>query len=202
MHKLNPICRKCGATEVSAKRAAKSDYRCNACLNADNRAYRAMRPSKRVPPEKRRAYDAVSFKRDMADPVRRQKHMARMTVRKAIARGKIERGPCEVCGSRPAEAHHDDYSKPLAVRFLCPAHHREHHAKTPAPIYATHERAYDGSPTTFWFSDAGLTRREGWSNGYVADGSIRPADLGHEARAVVLMVAPGVPAASLKLAAE
>lgn len=74
--------------------------------------------------------------------------------------------------------------------------------KTPAPIYATHERAYDGSATTFWFSDAGLTRREGWTNGYVADGSMRPADLGHEARAVVLMVAPGVPAAALKLAAE
>ena len=75
-------------------------------------------------------------------------------------------------------------------------------AKQPLPIYATHERAYDGSDTTFWFSDAALTRREGWSNGYHADGSIRPADLGHEARAVVLMVAPGVPAAALKLAAE
>ena len=75
-------------------------------------------------------------------------------------------------------------------------------AKPAAPIYATHERAYDGSPTTFWFSDAALTRREGWSNGYHADGSIRPADLGHEARRVVLMAAPGVAAASLKLAAE
>ena len=76
--------------------------------------------------------------------------------------------------------------------------------KTPAPIYATHEIAYDGKPTTFVFADAdaGLTRREGWTNGYVADGSIRLADLGHEARAVVLMVAPGVPAASLKMAAE
>lgn len=74
--------------------------------------------------------------------------------------------------------------------------------KAPAPIYATHARAIDGSATTFWFSDAGLTRREGWTNGYVADGSIRAADLGHEARAVVLMVAPGVPAASLKMAAE
>ncbi len=75
-------------------------------------------------------------------------------------------------------------------------------AKQPLPIYATHERAYDGSATTFWFTDAGLTRREGWAKGYAADGSIRPADLGHEARAVVLMVAPGVPAASLNMAAE
>lgn len=74
-------------------------------------------------------------------------------------------------------------------------------AKTPVPIYAAHKRAYDGSPTTFWFSDAALTRREGWSNGYHADGSIRPADLGHEARRVVLMEAPGVAVAALKMAA-
>lgn len=75
-------------------------------------------------------------------------------------------------------------------------------AKQPLPIYATHERAYDGSDTTFWFSDAALTRREGWSNGFHADGSLRPADLGHEARLIVLMVAPNVPAAPLLMAAE
>ncbi len=75
-------------------------------------------------------------------------------------------------------------------------------AQHPQPIYATHEIALDGSKTTFWFSDAGLTRREGWSNGFHADGSLRPADLGHEARLIVLMVAPNVPAAPLLMAAE
>lgn len=39
---------------------------------------------------------------------------------------KLERQPCEVCGQK-AEAHHDDYDKPLDVRWLCFNHHRAHH---------------------------------------------------------------------------
>ena len=46
-------------------------------------------------------------------------------VNKAMQRGDIERLPCECCGNEKAEAHHDDYLKPLDVRFLC----REHHIK-------------------------------------------------------------------------
>lgn len=38
----------------------------------------------------------------------------------------ISRQACEVCGVA-AEAHHDDYSKPLEVRWLCFRHHREWH---------------------------------------------------------------------------
>lgn len=40
-------------------------------------------------------------------------------------RGKLVPGPCEVCGSVDTEKHHDDYSRPLAVRWLCRVHHLE-----------------------------------------------------------------------------
>ena len=43
-----------------------------------------------------------------------------------LRRGKIERQGCEVCGGS-AEMHHDDYSKPLEVRWLCRVHHLAHH---------------------------------------------------------------------------
>lgn len=47
---------------------------------------------------------------------------------KCIAEGKLIRLPCEVCGTEDdVQAHHDDYYKPLDVRWLCRKHHREHH---------------------------------------------------------------------------
>ena len=58
----------------------------------------------------------------------RKKHLARTQVKVAIERGNMTRESCEVCGFWPAEAHHDDYDRPLDVRWLCPPHHREHHA--------------------------------------------------------------------------
>lgn len=52
---------------------------------------------------------------------------------KALARNlcrSLEKQPCEVCGSSvKPEAHHDDYSKPLDVRWLCFDHHRQWHTE-------------------------------------------------------------------------
>lgn len=45
----------------------------------------------------------------------------------AIRDGKLIKCPCEVCGSISVQAHHDDYDKPLEVRWLCPIHHEEWH---------------------------------------------------------------------------
>jgi hypothetical protein len=39
----------------------------------------------------------------------------------------IKRGNCEICDIPNAHAHHEDYSKPFEVRWLCRKHHRELH---------------------------------------------------------------------------
>jgi len=45
-----------------------------------------------------------------------------------LARGKLEKMPCERCGSSVnVHAHHDDYSRPLDVMWLCAKHHKERH---------------------------------------------------------------------------
>jgi hypothetical protein len=54
-----------------------------------------------------------------------EKYKARQAVANAIRDGRLVRQPCEVCGSLNVEAHHDDYSKPFDVRWLCFKHHRE-----------------------------------------------------------------------------
>ena len=49
----------------------------------------------------------------------------RSYVRKQIYRGKLKRGTCH-CG-KIGEAHHEDYTKPLEIIWLCSLHHAEHH---------------------------------------------------------------------------
>lgn len=55
------------------------------------------------------------------------KRRAQNLIAKAILKGKVVRKNCEVCGSEASEAHHDDYSKPFDVKWLCPKHHSERH---------------------------------------------------------------------------
>lgn len=56
-----------------------------------------------------------------------EKELARNMVRSAIRKGDIIRKACERCGSLPSHAHHDDYSRPLEVRFLCRPCHVAYH---------------------------------------------------------------------------
>lgn len=62
---------------------------------------------------------------------RRKKYYGSASVKvlNALVAGKIKKYPCEVCGAEPAEAHHDDYNRPLDVRWLCKQHHTEWHKK-------------------------------------------------------------------------
>ena len=54
-----------------------------------------------------------------------EKFKAREAARNAIASGKLVKKPCEVCDNVLVESHHDDYSKPLEVRWFCHQHHCE-----------------------------------------------------------------------------
>jgi len=63
------------------------------------------------------------------DPVLAIRKKARREVRRALQTGQLARQACEVCGAERVEAHHDDYSRPLSVRWLCRPHHRAVHAR-------------------------------------------------------------------------
>lgn len=57
----------------------------------------------------------------------RIKDNARSYANSYLARGKLIREPCENCGNENSEMHHDDYSKPLVVRWLCRCCHLAYH---------------------------------------------------------------------------
>ena len=52
-----------------------------------------------------------------------QKHKAHLAVWKA----RLAKQPCGICGAINSQAHHEDYSRPLEVQWLCPKHHAERH---------------------------------------------------------------------------
>lgn len=69
------------------------------------------------------------------------KKRAHGIVKRAVRGGRLLRRPCEVCGESVAQAHHDDYSKPLDVRWLCAQHHADIHQRWHRPyiVDVTHK---------------------------------------------------------------
>lgn len=65
------------------------------------------------------------YKKEENNKVRR----ARNKLNYAIRKGRVEKENCEVCGSEKVEGHHENYDKPLEVRWLCREHHRVIHRK-------------------------------------------------------------------------
>lgn len=53
--------------------------------------------------------------------------ISRQFVKTALRKGHLNKMPCEICGDLKVDAHHEDYFKPLDVRWLCRKHHLEYH---------------------------------------------------------------------------
>lgn len=56
-----------------------------------------------------------------------EKYQARQKVRIAVRGGHLKKLNCEKCGENKTEAHHEDYSKPLDVIWLCKKCHTKLH---------------------------------------------------------------------------
>lgn len=90
------------------------------------RAY--MRRARASDPEKFRARERAAVAKRPVD----HRTYARRAVQNAIKTGRLVRpAVCPQCGdaSRVVHAHHEDYSKPLDVKWLCPECHGREHRK-------------------------------------------------------------------------
>jgi hypothetical protein len=63
-----------------------------------------------------------------------EKYASRQAYRNALKSGALARLPCEICGNPKSHGHHDDYSKPLDVRWLCHTHHVAEHGGRYRPL--------------------------------------------------------------------
>lgn len=94
---------------------------------ARNRTYRKTDRGKAVTLRVNKAYEKRY-------PERRR---AREIAKWAKQKGDLIVAPCEKCGTeKDIHAHHDNYSKPLEVRWLCRKHHDEHHSDLRAAVRA------------------------------------------------------------------
>lgn len=84
--------------------------------------------AKRLRRFKQRRGGSAAYRNAQRDrsPLERQKYLARKTIENHLKAGKLIRRPCERCGAI-AQAHHEDYSKPLEVMWLCPKDHKARH---------------------------------------------------------------------------
>lgn len=141
---MDKKCFKCGGikplTEYYKHSQMKDGHvnKCKECNKKDVAEHRAANL------EKIRAYDRERGNRQtkeyrdnyvMKFPL---KHKAHNIVGNAIRDKKLFKEPCEECGSEiRIHAHHDDYAKPLNVRWLCAAHHHQWHSKNGEALNAS-----------------------------------------------------------------
>ena len=149
-------CKKCGETKPLSDFYTNPQLRdghvntCKECCNKRSKAYHSKPENKerkrilqreyRTKPDKK-AMELAAERRGRIDANNRRKltekqreyrqlkpdkYLAHRLVGYAVKKGTLAKRGCELCG-KVAEAHHDDYSKPLEVRWLCRIHHVQVH---------------------------------------------------------------------------
>ena len=134
-------CFKCGEEKPLTefyKHPGMADGRVNKCKECNKRDVRENRLLK---VEYYREYDNVRWQQDNSRRAKQyervqqwkeknpEKYSAHIAVSNAVRSGKLVKIPCEVCGAEYVHAHHENYSEPLNVIWLCPSHHRRRHGK-------------------------------------------------------------------------
>lgn len=69
----------------------------------------------------------IRKQKEAADPLIVIRKKVRRKTGELVREGRLRRGRCVVCRSRNVVAHHEDYSNPFRVIWLCDTHHKEYH---------------------------------------------------------------------------
>lgn len=107
------------STSYRKDRTKRVYYACRKCNTLKLRKYRKTASGK------------LNTKKNVDNSIAKypEKHRARTTLNYAISKGKIKKPKnCANCGKeKKLDGHHEDYSKPLIVQWLCrPCHFNKH----------------------------------------------------------------------------
>lgn len=110
---------KCDLCDAEFKGKKKRRFCCTSCNTSNNNmkrhAYGADNPNWR-------GGTRAMYKIDHPDRVK-----ANSIVSEEYRHNRLTREPCENCGAPDALAHHEDYSEPLKIKWLCPSCHAKYH---------------------------------------------------------------------------
>lgn len=116
---------------------------CKECKKEDNKAYREENRDA-INTHKREAYwnniehyrkyyreyqQSHEYREYWSSYIKKHPELVRAhgKVQTALKNGLIKKCPCEVCGAKKTEAHHDNYNEPLNIRWLCKKCHMKWH---------------------------------------------------------------------------
>lgn len=110
-------CTRCGSTEKLIKHNKNRSgsiiyYWCAKCNSEKMKKYRATKKGNLV-------LRNLVKKYEKNNPEKRSAWNISKNLKKQL--------PCEVCGKLPTHKHHEDYSKPKEVVYLCAYHHKQLH---------------------------------------------------------------------------
>jgi len=104
--------------------------KCKTCAKKDvRRRYYDPETRPKIKEYERKRFQTAHRKTKVAEYQRARRASKPGKNRARQLAGKLDKQPCEQCGEIRAEAHHSDYRRPLAVRWLCFTHHREAHGQ-------------------------------------------------------------------------
>ena len=124
------LCKRCGLEKDPSCFYTSNKASCKDCVVSRSKKYRENNL------EKVQKYDRLRGSRQHKDYLKEyrksypKKYLAHNKLNNAIRDGNIENPRvCEICsGIFHVVAHHDDYDKPLQVRWLCSSCHQQWHS--------------------------------------------------------------------------
>ena len=121
-------CKECTKKAVRANRASNIEY----YREFDRKRYHESderKASARACADRARADGRTAQYKKKYRENNPEKIKARTAVSNALRDGLLEKFPCVTCGETKSEGHHEDYTRPLEVVWMCRSCHCAYHAE-------------------------------------------------------------------------